>query len=80
MVWVLSPDGKSFVQKEITFAPALFKIFDEILVNAADNFRKDPSMNLLEVEINAESGAVSVYNNGKGIPVVIHKGEGIYVP
>jgi len=79
-VWVLAPDGKHFVQREISFPPALFKIFDEILVNAADNYRKDPSMNVLDVTIDVEKGCVSVYNNGKGIPVVVHKDYGIYVP
>lgn len=58
----------------------MFKIFDEILVNAADNYRKDNSMNRLEVEINQEQGYISVMNNGKGIPVVIHKEYNVYVP
>jgi len=79
-VWVLAPDGKHFLQRDITFAPALFKIFDEILVNAADNYRKDPSMNTLDVTIDSEKGSISVFNNGKGIPVVVHKDFGIYVP
>jgi DNA gyrase/topoisomerase IV subunit B len=30
-------------------------------------------MNILKVEINAKEGWVSVHNNGKGIPVEIHK-------
>lgn len=51
----------------------MFKIFDEILVNAADNYRRDNSMNKLEVVIDQEMGFISVCNNGKGIPVLIHK-------
>lgn len=27
---------------EINFVPGLYKIFDEILVNACDNFQRDP--------------------------------------
>lgn len=37
-------------------------------------------MNLLKVNINRETKEISVYNNGKGIPVVIHKTYNCYVP
>ena len=37
-------------------------------------------MNLLKVEINQEEGFISVWNNGQGIPVALHKEEKIYVP
>ncbi len=69
-----------FSNEEISFVPALYKIFDEVLVNAADNYQRDKRMNLLKVVINMQEGYVSVHNNGKGIPVEIHKEEKIYVP
>ena len=59
--------------EEIGYVPALDKIFDEVLVNAADNYQRDRKMNILKVEINPKDGWVSVQNNGKGIPVEIHK-------
>lgn len=34
----------------------------------------------MQVEIDAEEGRISVYNNGDGVPVEIHKEEGVYVP
>ena len=37
-------------------------------------------MNTLDVTIDSEKGSISVFNNGKGIPVVVHKDFGIYVP
>jgi len=37
-------------------------------------------MSALKVEINQEKGYITVYNNGKGIPIVIHKEHKIYVP
>ena len=40
------------VQKAIDYAPGLYKIFDEILVNAADNKARDASMDTLRVDIN----------------------------
>jgi hypothetical protein len=44
-------DGQSLVYKNVMFAPGLFKIFDEILVNAADNKVRDPTMDMLKVDI-----------------------------
>ena len=35
--------------RTITYVPGLYKIFDEILVNAADNKQRDSSMNLIKV-------------------------------
>ena len=61
------------------FVFALIAI-DEILVNAADNYQRDKTMNMIKVDINQEENYISVWNNGKGIPIQIHKGEGIYVP
>ncbi|KAK6162995.1 hypothetical protein DH2020_002836 [Rehmannia glutinosa] len=68
------------VQKSITFVPGLYKIFDEILVNAADNKQRDPKMDSVKVTIDVESSCISVYNNGDGVPVEIHQEEGVYVP
>ena len=68
------------VHREITFVPGMYKIFDEILVNAADNKQRDKSMNSLKVDFDLESGKISVYNNGRGIPVQVHKEHGVYVP
>lgn len=68
------------VQKSITYVPGLYKIFDEILVNAADNKQRDPKMDSVKVTIDVESNSISVYNNGDGVPVEIHQEEGVYVP
>ncbi|KAJ3046795.1 DNA topoisomerase 2 [Rhizophlyctis rosea] len=77
-LWVVE-DGK-MVQRAVSYAPGLYKIFDEILVNAADNKIRDPTMDTIKVDIDKESNTISVYNNGKGIPVEIHAEEKVYVP
>uniref|UniRef100_A0A8C2X9D6 DNA topoisomerase 2 n=1 Tax=Cyclopterus lumpus TaxID=8103 RepID=A0A8C2X9D6_CYCLU len=64
--------------RDVTFVPGLYKIFDEILVNAADNKQRDKSMSI--IKINIDNNTISVWNNGKGIPVVEHKVEKVYVP
>ncbi|XP_078520094.1 DNA topoisomerase 2-beta isoform X2 [Lissotriton helveticus] len=66
--------------REVTFVPGLYKIFDEILVNAADNKQRDKNMNCIKISIDPEANIISIWNNGKGIPVVEHKVEKVYVP
>ncbi|GMT15036.1 hypothetical protein PFISCL1PPCAC_6333, partial [Pristionchus fissidentatus] len=79
-MWVYDQEAEKMVLREIRYVPGLYKIFDEILVNAADNKQRDPKMNLIRVNINKQKNEISVFNNGKGIPVAMHKGENVYVP
>lgn len=37
-------------------------------------------MDTIKVDINKEENSISIYNNGKGIPVEIHAVEKVYVP
>ncbi|KAG8566354.1 hypothetical protein GDO81_013196 [Engystomops pustulosus] len=78
-MWVFDED-EGLNCREVTFVPGLYKIFDEILVNAADNKQRDPTMSCIKVTIDPENNTVSVWNNGKGIPVVEHKVEKVFVP
>ncbi|KAH0448872.1 hypothetical protein IEQ34_022672 [Dendrobium chrysotoxum] len=77
-LWVY--ENEEMVHRPVTYVPGLYKIFDEILVNAADNKQRDPSMDSLKVDIDAEANCISIYNNGDGVPVEIHQEEGVYVP
>ena len=79
-MYVLDAESEKIVEREITFTPGLYKIFDEIIVNAADNKQRDPSMDKMEIVVDAETCQISVKNNGKGIPVVVHKEHNCYVP
>ncbi|KAJ9529194.1 hypothetical protein QJQ45_007900 [Haematococcus lacustris] len=62
-LWV--HDGQRMVNQTVSFVPGLYKIFDEILVNASDN---------------KATNTIQVWNNGNGIPVEMHKEEKVYVP
>jgi DNA topoisomerase-2 len=64
------------VQTHFKFAAFL----DEILVNAADNYQRDKSMDRIEVTIDQVNGEIAVWNNGRGIPIEIHKEHNCYVP
>ncbi|KIY45300.1 type II DNA topoisomerase [Fistulina hepatica ATCC 64428] len=79
-MWTFDAETKRMVNREVTYVPGFFKIVDEILVNAADNKINDPNMDTLKVSIDIEEGVISVYNNGKGIPIEIHSREKIYIP
>lgn len=37
-------------------------------------------MDTIKVNIDRENNCISVYNNGRGIPIEIHAKEGVYVP
>ena len=83
-MWIIDdkdPNSPKMIQKNITFVPGLFKIFDEIIVNAADNIQRDiKGVTQIKVTIDQDKGTIKVWNNGKGVPVTMHKKENVYVP
>lgn len=78
--WIYDEETDCMIDKTVNIVPGLFKIFDEILVNAADNKVRDPSMKRIDVTINPEENFIEVKNDGKGIPIEIHEKEKIYIP
>ncbi|KAM3127256.1 hypothetical protein pb186bvf_020676 [Paramecium bursaria] len=68
----------NIVLKEVEYVPGFLKIFDEILVNAADNNSRDMSMTYIKVKIGEKM--ISVRNDGCPIKVAIHKVCECYVP
>ncbi|KAK4143350.1 DNA topoisomerase [Dichotomopilus funicola] len=79
-MWVYNTSEKLMENRNVAYVPGLYKIFDEILVNAADNSQRDSSMTYLKVTVDRATGEISVENNGKGIPVEIHGKEKCYIP
>lgn len=72
-MWVFNSENKEMELRKVTFVPGLYKIFDEIMVNAADNKQNDPNMKNIKVVVDREKGEISVENDGRGIPVEIHE-------
>jgi DNA topoisomerase-2 len=72
-MWVFNSETSQMELRKVSFVPGLYKIFDEILVNAADNKQRDPSMKVIKVAVDRENGQISVENDGAGIPIEIHK-------
>lgn len=79
-MWCFDQELQLMKFRKVLVVPGLYKIFDEILVNAADNKIRDPSMKNLRVEINAAENTISVMNDGRGIPVEIHDKEQMWIP
>ncbi|KAK0198122.1 DNA topoisomerase II [Armillaria mellea] len=79
-MWTYDVATKRMVNREVKFVPGFYKIVDEILVNAADNKINDQSMDTIKVNIDVEEGTISVYNNGRGIPIEMHSQEKMYIP
>lgn len=69
-MWVREEAAITF--KKIDYCPGLYKIFDEVLVNAADNLERDKKMTKIEVEID-KGGWIRVTNDGSSIPIAIHR-------
>lgn len=79
-MWVYNSDSNVMKYSQVSIVPGLYKIFDEILVNAADNKIRDPNMDTIKVDFNCKEGVISIYNNGRGIPIEIHDKEKIWIP
>ena len=85
--WIYDEENEKIIYKDIKYIPGLYKIFDEVLVNAIDQHirtEKDESIKNkvteIKVNIDQEKNFISVYNNGNGIPIVEHQEHKIYVP
>ncbi|CAH6421767.1 DNA topoisomerase 2 [uncultured virus] len=79
-MWIYRVD-KKLEFKNINYIPGLYKIFDEIVVNARDQTVRDPTCDKIKITIDKEKGEISCWNNGmNGVPVEIHKTYKKYVP
>ena len=79
-MWVFDQELGKIVKNEITFVSGFYKTFDELAVNARDNTERDPTCNVIKINLDQKTGVISVWNNGEGIPVVMHKEHNVYVP
>ncbi|KAK2956706.1 putative DNA topoisomerase 2 [Blattamonas nauphoetae] len=87
--YVMDESTQRMTERTLTYVPGLYKIFDEILVNASDNKQRDRAatdvspkieMTYIEVKINKEKGMISVENDGYGIPIYWDEVEQCYIP
>ena len=79
--WLYNDVTKEMHRQALFVNPAFYKIFDEILVNAADNKVRDrEQQTFIKVYVNEKTGKIRIINDGVGIPVEIHKVHKIWIP
>ena len=80
-VFVYDSEDNKMTMKDLTYSPAMLKLFDEILSNSCDEFRRKDNMGLTEIEVllDISNNVITIKDNG-GIPIVKHKEAGVYVP
>ena len=85
-MWLVNADGSKMEKRSVTYIPGLFKIFDEIIANASDHYYRLKATTAanpvkeIRVDIDKETGVISVMNTGDGIDIVVHPEHEIYIP
>ena len=79
-MFVYDSSANTITRRHITFSPSLYKIYDEVLVNARDHTVRDKKCNTIKVNINRKTGSISVYNNGSGISTYYDDKNGCWSP
>jgi len=73
--WVIEEDTAMLANCE--WNPGIYKIFDEIITNAADEVQRNNSVK--NIKVNISNAEISVFNDS-GIPIEIHPEYNIYIP
>lgn len=80
-MYVYDDTTKKITKKNIEYIDGLQRIYEEIILNAFDQTVRDGTgTSVIKVEINKEEGTISVFNNGQGIPVIMHEKEQVWIP
>lgn len=89
-VWLLNEDDSKIIEKNISYIPGLFKLFDEGIVNCRDHVVRmaqavaNGQENVLpvtniDISIDAD-GTITMTNDGNGIDVAEHPEYKIWIP
>ena len=79
-LWVFDDSQNKMIKRFVDYSPGFLKIFDEVLTNATDHATRDPTVTSIKVDINKDTGEISIWNNGTGIPVIEHLEHKIFIP
>lgn len=90
--YIFNESTQKMEDKAVTYIPGLLKIFDEVIVNAIDHSMRLKSEELagredmkhvknIKININKETGYISVYNDGNGVDIKKHSTYGdLWIP
>jgi len=87
-MWIMSEDGEKIIEKNITYIPGLFKLFDEGIVNCRDHVvrmqtkvdsKSENALPVTHIDVSIEpDGTITMVNDGNGIDVA--QKDGIWIP
>lgn len=66
-------DKEKFIKKNINFNPGLYKLFDEIIVNATDHYTRtiqEKTILVTEIRVNRIDDLISISNDGQPISIL----------
>jgi DNA gyrase/topoisomerase IV subunit B len=84
-IWIYNDETSQMIKKNIKYIPGLFKIYDEILVNAIDHGTRLKMSNdknqlkTIKIKIDKDTGEIEIFNDGAGIEIVNHPEHNIYI-
>lgn len=80
--WIYDPDAGKMEWRDVQMNPGLFKIFDEIIVNALDHVARSATTAAKVTKLNIILGSnyFTVFNDGEGIPVAVHPEYKVMIP
>ena len=81
--WIYEAEAMSW--REVQFNPGLFKIFDELIVNALDHVTrqsavKDKAKRVTKINVTVTPTEFRVHNDGEGIPITMHPEYKVMIP
>lgn len=79
-LWILNKEKTKIIKHITTHVPGLYKIYDEILVNAIDQSVNDNTLDQIRIEIDKNEGSISVMNTGEGVPIEKHEEHDVFIP
>jgi DNA topoisomerase II len=85
--WVFNESAHKIQKKLVNYVPGEYKIFDEIIVNAFDQYVRTMSIEEcvypvknIWISLDKETGEITVKNDGIGISCDKHEKEGVFIP
>jgi DNA topoisomerase-2 len=87
-MWIMSENDEKIIEKNISFIPGLFKLFDEGIVNCRDHVvrmktrvdaKAENALPVTHIDISIETdGTITMINDGNGIDVA--QKDGVWIP
>lgn len=81
--WVVDATGSKFEEKRLQLNPGLFKMFDELIVNAHDHavrMKQRGGTPVKSIAVTVTDSTITVRNDGDGIDVLEHPEHACYIP